>query len=249
MSKLGLVLGGGGARGAYQVGVVKALRELGLEFDVITGTSVGSLNSVLLVQDKFDELLDLWENITFETVMKHKYKFKNKGLETFLVAPFCNGFSTEPLGELLDKYLDEEAMRNSKVKMGIVTTRRIRKYAPYTIDQIPYGELKNYILTSCAACPFLKKRKINGKTCFDGYFSDNLPVKLATEMGAEKIIAIDILKGFRQKTDNKKVYCFKLKSKYFFLNFKKEVIEELMELGYNDVMKQKNELMDFINSI
>ncbi len=47
----GLVLGGGGARGAYQIGVWKALLEKNIQFEVITGTSVGGLNGALIAQE------------------------------------------------------------------------------------------------------------------------------------------------------------------------------------------------------
>ena len=50
--KRALVLSGGGGRGSYQIGVWKALRDLGIKFDIITGTSVGALNGALMVQDQ-----------------------------------------------------------------------------------------------------------------------------------------------------------------------------------------------------
>ena len=59
-----LVLGGGGAKGAYQIGAWKALRELDFHFNCIIGTSVGSLNGALIAQNSFDEAVDLWENIS-----------------------------------------------------------------------------------------------------------------------------------------------------------------------------------------
>ncbi|WP_242596389.1 patatin-like phospholipase family protein [Enterococcus ureasiticus] len=49
-----LVLGGGGARGAYQIGVWQALEELGISLKIITGTSVGALNGALILQDDFE---------------------------------------------------------------------------------------------------------------------------------------------------------------------------------------------------
>lgn len=49
--KRAIVLSGGGARGAYQIGVWKALRELNIKYDIITGTSVGALNGALMIQD------------------------------------------------------------------------------------------------------------------------------------------------------------------------------------------------------
>src|SRR5688572_21061032 len=58
-----LVLPGGGGRGAYQVGVSKALMERGLEFDLAFGTSIGGINATLMAQGNFQRLEDLWCNI------------------------------------------------------------------------------------------------------------------------------------------------------------------------------------------
>ncbi|MEX5426498.1 patatin-like phospholipase family protein, partial [Acinetobacter radioresistens] len=49
MSKLGLVLSGGGAKGAYHVGVIKALQELGIQIDMLSGASIGALNGAVLL--------------------------------------------------------------------------------------------------------------------------------------------------------------------------------------------------------
>ena len=48
MLNRGLVLGGGGSRGAYEIGVWRAARELKIDFDVVTGTSIGALNGALV---------------------------------------------------------------------------------------------------------------------------------------------------------------------------------------------------------
>ena len=69
MAKRALVLAGGGSRGAYQIGVWKALRELGIDFDIVTGSSVGALNGALMVQGDFDAAMQLWENITTQDGM------------------------------------------------------------------------------------------------------------------------------------------------------------------------------------
>ena len=62
--KTALVLGGGGSRGAYEIGVWQALRELGIKIDMVFGTSVGSINGALIVQDDFDVAVKLWREIT-----------------------------------------------------------------------------------------------------------------------------------------------------------------------------------------
>ena len=70
-------------------------------------------------------------------------------------------------------------------------------------------------------------------------------------MGATKIIAIDIVKGFRQKVDTSNIdilYLKPSKSKCFFLNLDNNVIKQTMELGYKDVMDKKDIIIEFINN-
>jgi NTE family protein len=64
----GLALEGGGARGAYNIGVVKALMESGYTFDGYVGTSIGAINAALLAQEDFNKTLNFWENMSYEQV-------------------------------------------------------------------------------------------------------------------------------------------------------------------------------------
>ena len=58
--KQAIALAGGGTKGAYQVGAWKAMRELGIPFDIVTGTSIGSVTAALMVQGDFDRAWELW---------------------------------------------------------------------------------------------------------------------------------------------------------------------------------------------
>ena len=64
-----LVLAGGGARGSYQVGVWRALTELGWNPQIITGTSVGSLNGAMFALDLYETARDMWTSIRSQDVM------------------------------------------------------------------------------------------------------------------------------------------------------------------------------------
>ena len=55
--KRAVVLSGGGAKGAYEIGVWKALRRLSINYDIVCGTSVGALNGVLMVQKDYFKAL------------------------------------------------------------------------------------------------------------------------------------------------------------------------------------------------
>lgn len=61
--KQAIALAGGGTKGAYQVGAWKAMREL-IPFDIVTGTSIGSVTAALMVQGDFDRAWELWTHIT-----------------------------------------------------------------------------------------------------------------------------------------------------------------------------------------
>ena len=72
--KRALVMSGGGGKGAYQFGVWKALRKLNIDFDIVTGTSIGALNGALIVQDDYLSLWYLWEKANFDTIFGYKMK-------------------------------------------------------------------------------------------------------------------------------------------------------------------------------
>ncbi|MDR2898265.1 MAG: patatin-like phospholipase family protein [Spirochaetaceae bacterium] len=69
--KIGIVFGGGGGRGAYQVGVWKAIRDAGLEssFSAVSGCSVGALTAVMFAQGDYESLYEIWSNLKRETVL------------------------------------------------------------------------------------------------------------------------------------------------------------------------------------
>ena len=75
--KLGIALAGGGSKGAYEMGVWQALRELNVSYDIVTGTSIGAVNGVLMVQDDFEQALKLWSTTTAETIMKNGLNLKH----------------------------------------------------------------------------------------------------------------------------------------------------------------------------
>ena len=64
-----VVLAGGGARGAYQIGVWRALREMEIPFSIVTGTSVGALNGAFMVQGDYEFAKSMWESINAGQVL------------------------------------------------------------------------------------------------------------------------------------------------------------------------------------
>ena len=130
----GLVLEGGGGRGAYQIGACKAIKEMGLDISMVAGTSVGALNGAMVVQGDIDRAFDIWHDLNPELVIKLDADLRsmlsngNYGPDTLkqliryvkkVVAE--GGLDVTPLEKLVKSVLDEDRIRRSHVGFGIVT--------------------------------------------------------------------------------------------------------------------------------
>ena len=87
--KTAVVLSGGGAKGSYQLGVWKALRELHIKYDIVTGTSIGALNGVLMCEKSYFKAKEIWKRINMEYLLNELPK-SNKSLD--IVKLFGNKF-------------------------------------------------------------------------------------------------------------------------------------------------------------
>lgn len=208
MGKKAVVLSGGGAKGGYQIGAWKALRDIGFYPDIVTGTSVGALNGALMALDKFDDGLKIWQNMSMDSVFEkfvnysdednpeHNSNFISLAKEALL----NGGADYTPLQNLVKGLMDEERLRNSPVRFGLVTTTFPKiKPVQMFIEDIPQGEAADYVLASAAAFPFLKSYKIGEDVFVDGGYSDNMPIQMAIDAGADDIVAISVSNNLGSK--------------------------------------------------
>ena len=77
--KTALILGGGGSRGAYEIGVWQALREMEIPIHIAAGTSVGAINGAAVAQGSFDRACRLWRQLTTTEVFDFSQAVKNGG--------------------------------------------------------------------------------------------------------------------------------------------------------------------------
>jgi NTE family protein len=201
----GLVLEGGGAKGSYHVGALKALYDNGYTFDGVAGTSIGAINGAMVVQeDYYETCLSMWttiqpsdildlDNVEVAKLIDKEYNkdnikywlgkarstIKNLGVPTDKVIPY------------LKNYIDEDKVRNSGRDFALVTVSLSdRKALELHLDDIPYGQLHELILAS-AYYPLFKLEKIQGKYYIDGGIYDNLPINaLLSKNKYDEIIAI-----------------------------------------------------------
>lgn len=250
--KYGLILEGGGAKGSYQIGAVKALKEMNIEFKGVAGTSIGALNGALIVQDDLDKAYDLWYNISPEKVFDikqdaldkiKKLSFDKKEL-SYLWNQIKNivdnkGLKTKLIEDILDRNINEKKIRDANKDFGMVTISiSDMKPVKIYIEEIPEGKLKDYLLAS-SNLPTFKQEKRNGKYFLDGGFYDNLPVDMLIDKGYENIIAIrthglGIVHDIENEEELNIIYIEPHFDLGNTLNFETELARRNLKLGYLD---------------
>ena len=243
MPQKALVLAGGGARGSYQVGVWKALMELDWHPQIITGTSVGSLNGAMFVLDLYETARDMWLTIRSKDVMELPEDNADlSALHSFLRRVVkAGGMDVSPLEEIVERVLDEDALRRANIRFGLVTVeQRGLKPRELPLEQIPEGRVKDYLMASAACFPALQARDIDGVKFLDGGYSDNMPTGLAKDMGAEELVCVD-LEGVGITRPNLTGLPTTMIRSYWelgdILHFDPDTARRNMELGYYDTLR------------
>ena len=199
----GIVLEGGGARGAYQIGVWKALREAGMKIKGVAGTSVGALNGALICMDDLGKAEEIWGNMTYSTVFNVDDsmigKLKKFGVRSMKVTDAAaefrrlfsdRGLDIAPLKKLLEETVDEERIRRSPRDFCAASfSVTDRKEEDFDVKAAPPGTIKDIMMAS-AYFPVFKQEKLGAKTYLDGGSVKNVPVDLLTDRGYKDIIVI-----------------------------------------------------------
>lgn len=255
--KRALVLAGGGAKGAYQSGCIKALQELEYDFDIITGTSIGALNGLLVVQKDYQALYELWDNIKISDVLKDpinfNFSFESMISQTNLIKPFFKSYINEkgadisPLKDKIHNLYNDKKVFDSKIDYGIVTV----KYPNLSPLEITKKEMKTnepveYAIASASCFPAFPVHHINKQGYIDGGYYDNLPISLALKMKADEIIAIELSKEANHNYFVNRPHITLIRPSYDlggFLDFNREILDWRIKLGYYDTLKTFNKLM------
>lgn len=176
MKKIGLALSGGGARGFAHVGVLKALADI--KFDVITGTSAGSIVGGALASGMtIDEIEAMARKTKFRHVLRPS--MSPRGL-----------FSNARLGNFLGLHFPVTNFEETAIPFAAVSFN-ISKSVEMIRNS---GDMLNAIRASCAVPGlFAPVRDENGDLHVDGGVTAVMPVRLARQMGADVVIAIDVL--------------------------------------------------------
>lgn len=208
--KVGLALSGGGARGVAHVGVLQVLEELGIPVDYIAGTSMGAIVGGLYASGyDAEEILDIVEKIDWEKAMTDRparvnRTMRSKDLDRDFLIPYRVGFNDGrlqlPLGVIEGQHLDQVFQRLLMPAAGITDFDRLaipfRAVATdlVTGDEVVLGQgsLANALRASMSVPGVFAPVTIDDRMLVDGGMSNNLPVDVVRDMGADIVIAVDI---------------------------------------------------------
>lgn len=196
MDKIAMVLAGGGAKGAYEVGcwleMQKMTKELGFKIDAFSGTSVGALNSALFACNSPEEIDKIWSKVTKEKIFSDKFnKILNVINDCFddidetkvfyllipLIAKITHGFDPKGLSQIIDDAKVENRIERYRTK---ILATYIHKGVETIYKKVSMSNCKDVLLASSSMPFFCEPKEVNGELCYDGgtpLIGNNLPIK------------------------------------------------------------------------
>jgi NTE family protein len=193
--KVAFALGGGGARGALQVGALRALFEAGHKPDLVVGTSIGAVNAAFLGMHGYDKLsltalADAWRDAAASELLPPNY--------LWLTMRALFGRIGGPLEDRLRAFLAEHGI-TAELRFGqmqgvpvrlVVTDLNSGMIVLYGAD--PRQLVLEGVLASAALPPLVRLQQRDGRLLLDGGALSNLPIEPALRGGATEVIALDL---------------------------------------------------------
>ena len=175
---LGLVLGGGAAKGWAHIGVLRALEEAGIRPDIVTGTSIGAVVGGCYLAGELDRLEEFARGLTKRRLLGLlDVSFSGKSL-----------ISGARLGKLLRRYLDNVEIEDLDRPFMAVATELSTGHEIW----LRKGHLVTAMQASYALPGIFNPVNVNGRHLVDGALVNPVPVTLARAMGARIVIAVNL---------------------------------------------------------
>jgi len=184
--KTALVLAGGGSLGAVQVGMLKALVEAGVNFDLVIGASVGAINGAYFAArptvEGVEELADFWRGLRKGDV------FPLSLLDTLGALINRRGFLLQAtaLERLVARALPVERIEDTVLPLHIVTTNLLTGAE----ELLSSGRAEQALLASAAIPLVFPCVRIGDKLLIDGGVASNTPIASAVDLGARRIVVV-----------------------------------------------------------
>lgn len=253
-TKIGIVFGGGGARGFVHLGVIKALEEYGLKFDVVAGTSVGSLVGAFYAAGlPYKKMYEIAKEIDKKDIRTNIIPYKTSktdGLEKVIV---------ENLGDI---NIEDLSLPYYAVCTDLISTNEV-VYSK--------GKLSKVVAASCCVPYVFYPVEYEGRLLVDGGLHNTIPADIPKLMGCDYVIAIDVNKSRNYGTDKSNLVnvltcCFRIlmnnsaEKGYKYADFmvkpdtkhfkstKIEGFEEMIEEGYKETIDNISQILKIYNS-
>jgi NTE family protein len=181
------VLSGGGSLGAVQVGMLRALRDRGIEPDVLVGSSAGALNAAYVAGRGFttaalDDLASIWRRLRRNDVFPlapHRHLLALAGARPSL----C---SADGLRRLVDAHVTFGRIEDASIPLHVVATE-IVSGAEVVLST---GDAAAAVLASASIPAVLPAVEIDGRVLFDGGIADNTPISQAAALGVDRVVVL-----------------------------------------------------------
>ena len=173
--KIGLCLGGGGTRGYAHLGALKAFEEYGIKFDVVAGTSVGSLVGALYCSNvNFDRMYEISKTIQPKEIRKSKFGFMPS--------------STVGLQNLIKSNVPYNNLEDLPIKLFVVAVD-LKTGVEYNFE---HGEIASLVAGSCAVPAIFTPVNYKDYCLIDGGVMNNIPANVLKEDGCDVVITVDV---------------------------------------------------------
>jgi len=251
-SETALVLGGGGAKGAYQIGVIRALESLGISAGMAFGTSIGAINAAMYAQGDLKKAEALWESLRLSDVVTPEsmalaeeaemiFSRPDKLLDFITKNAQKKGLDARPLFALIREAVDEDVLRKSRIRFGLTATRfPSLSQTEKRLEDMARDSVHDWLMASAACFPAIPMKAIGSERYIDGGFTDNVPVEMAVCAGAKHIIAVDIGRTQAHKEYDKRPNVTYIRASHplgGLLAFDPEQSRRNIALGYNDALR------------
>ncbi|MCD6130520.1 MAG: patatin-like phospholipase family protein [Candidatus Hydrothermae bacterium] len=218
--KIALALGGGGARGLAHIGVLKALKQLKIEFNILVGTSAGGLVTALYALHNDPEKIITAVKSIFSSPEYHELNLKDfyesgqlgvfeKAIKAFRETKVITKgiisksiIKEEPLRTLLDKFIPKIRIEELPIKTAYIATDLITGKDVI----IRGGNLKDAVLATGAIPGVFAPVEIDGMILVDGGITQRMPAMAAMLMGADIIIGVEVGKDITPKNEYRSAF-------------------------------------------
>ena len=256
--RVGLVLSGGGGKGAYQIGAWKAFDEFNIKFNAISGTSIGAINGLLMSSVDVNNATNIWLNLeekigidSSKLISELTLNDYNSIYSAFMDPSLCENLvqsGGRVNATLIEEGIDKLLNTANKCENLFVCSTQVKKSPSgefFNIMKVDKEKGKKAILSSTSIPVIFNAVNIGSHYYYDGGLTNNVPLEPIIQSDCDLIFAILLdLKDINKLKTNTPVPIIPIipsqllgDFKSGVLNLKRQDVEMKMELGYTDTHK------------